>query len=181
MGYIHRVAKRHDWSDLACAYIYKIKAVKPKGNELWIFIQYSLESLMLKLKLQYFGHLMLIVDSLKKVLVLGKTESKRRRGGRGWDDWIASLTQWAWISKLQDTVKDSEAWEWCRCCSPWSWTFLSNWLTVLAVAPLVFFLGAICNFPVHGMQFPTCFLSLNFQTFSISHDRCLCLGHKNVL
>ena len=44
---------------------------------------YSLEGLLLRLKLQYFGHLMQSVDSLEKTLMLGKTEGKRRRGGRG--------------------------------------------------------------------------------------------------
>ena len=45
--------------------------------------EYSLEGLMLKLKLQYFGHLIQTVDSLEKTLMLGKIEDKRRRGGRG--------------------------------------------------------------------------------------------------
>ena len=59
--------------------------------------EYSLEGLMLKL--QYFGHLMQRVDSLEKTLMLGKTEGRRRRGraNRGWDGWIASLTQWTWV------------------------------------------------------------------------------------
>ena len=48
-----------------------------------------------KLKLQYFGHLMQRADSLEKILILGKIEGRRRRGDRGWDGWMASLTQWA--------------------------------------------------------------------------------------
>ena len=56
--------------------------------------QYSLEGLMLKLKLQYFGHLRERADSLEKTLMLGKIESKRRRGNRGWDGWMVSLIQW---------------------------------------------------------------------------------------
>ena len=59
--------------------------------------EYSLEGLMLKLKLQYFGHLMRRADSLQKTLMLGKTEGKRRRGNRGWDGWMASVTQWTRI------------------------------------------------------------------------------------
>ena len=59
--------------------------------------EYSLEGLMLKLKLQYFGHLMQTADSFKKSLMLGKTEGRRRRDSRGWDGWIASPTQWTWI------------------------------------------------------------------------------------
>ena len=55
--------------------------------------EYSLEGLMLKQKLQYFGHLMWRTDSLEKTLMLGKTEDgRRRRGDRGWDGWIASPT-----------------------------------------------------------------------------------------
>ena len=55
--------------------------------------EYSLERLMLKLKLQYFGHLMRRTDSLKKTLMLGMIEGRRRRGDRGWDGWMASLTR----------------------------------------------------------------------------------------
>ena len=57
----------------------------------------SLEGLMLKLKLQYFGHLMRRVDSFEKTLMLGKIEGGRRRADRGWDGWMASLTQWTWV------------------------------------------------------------------------------------
>ena len=59
--------------------------------------EYSLEGLMLNLKLQYFGHLMWRADSFEKTLMLGKIEGRRRRGPQGWDGWLASLTQWIWI------------------------------------------------------------------------------------
>ena len=59
--------------------------------------EYSLEGLMLKLKLQYFVHLMWRTDSLEKTLMLGKIEGRRKRGWWGWDGWMASLTQWAWV------------------------------------------------------------------------------------
>ena len=59
-------------------------------------LEYSLEGLMLKLKLQYFGHLMGRTDSLEKTLMLGKIEG-RRRDNRGWDGWMASLTRWTWV------------------------------------------------------------------------------------
>ena len=60
--------------------------------------EYSLEGPMLKLKLQYFGHLMRRADSFEKTLMLGKIEDGRRGvGGRGWDGWMASLTQWTWV------------------------------------------------------------------------------------
>ena len=58
--------------------------------------EYSLEGLMLKLKLQYFHHLMQRTDSLEKTLMLGKIEG-RRRGDRGWDGWMVSPTQWTWV------------------------------------------------------------------------------------
>ena len=53
--------------------------------------------MMLKLKLQYVGHLMGRVDSLEKTLMLGGIEGRTRRGDRGWDGWMASLTRWTWI------------------------------------------------------------------------------------
>ena len=59
--------------------------------------KYSLEGLMLKLKLQYFGHLMWRADSSEKTLMLGKIEGGRRRGQQRWDGWMASPTQWAWV------------------------------------------------------------------------------------
>ena len=65
-----------------------LKEISPK---------YSLEGLMLKLKLHYFGHLMGRTDSLEKTLTLGKVEGRRRRDYRGWDGWMASSTQWTWV------------------------------------------------------------------------------------
>ena len=57
----------------------------------------SLEGLMLKLKLQYFGHLMWRADSFEKTLMLGKIEGRRRGDDRGWDGWMASPTRWTWV------------------------------------------------------------------------------------
>ena len=59
--------------------------------------EYSSEGLMLKLKLQYFGHLLWRTDSSVKALMLGKIEGRRRRGHRGWDYWTASPAQWTWV------------------------------------------------------------------------------------
>ena len=59
--------------------------------------EYSLEGLMLKLKLQYFGHLMRRTDSLEKTLMLGKIKEGREGDNRGWDGWMASPTQWTWV------------------------------------------------------------------------------------
>ena len=57
----------------------------------------SLKGLMLKLKLQYFGHLMRRVDSLEKTLMLGGIRAGEEGDGRGWDGWMASLTWWTWV------------------------------------------------------------------------------------
>ena len=59
--------------------------------------EYSLEGLTLKLKLQYFGHLMRMADSLEKSLMLGKIEGRRRRRRQRMDGWMASPTQWTWV------------------------------------------------------------------------------------
>ena len=88
----------------------------------------SLEGLMLKLKLQYFGHLIQIADSLEKALMLGKIEGRRRRGWQRmrWLDGIIDLMDTG-LGGLQELVMDREAWRTVVHGVTKSWTQLSNW------------------------------------------------------
>ena len=113
--------------------------------------EYSLEGLILKLKLQYFGHLMCRTKSLEKTLMLGKIEGRRRRGLQ-WMRWLDGITESTdmSLSKLQEIVKDRDCLD---CCSPWGCTESdttegqnNNWPLVLVhQAPLQMLLQSACG------------------------------------
>ena len=107
----------------------EIKPVHPKGNQ----PEYSLEGLMLKLKLQYFGHLMQRADSLEKTLILGNMEGRRK----GWQRmrWLDSITDSMKMNlgKLQEMVRGREAWRASAYGVTKSRTWLSDWTTVIEI------------------------------------------------
>ena len=91
--------------------------------------EYSPEGLMLKLKLQYFGHLMQRAYSFEKTLILGKIEG---RDDRGWDGWMASPTQWMWVWVNWELVMAREAWHAAVHEVTKSWTWLSDWTELIS-------------------------------------------------
>ena len=115
----------------------------------------SLEGLILRLKLQSFGHLMRRADSLKTTLMLERLKAGGEGDGRGWDGWTASLTRWTSSNKLQE-MKDQEAW----CAAVHGVTELDttnrlNNIRLCSVSfytsPVSFFFNSVflCTFPIN--------------------------------
>ena len=104
----------------------ELKPVNSKGNQPWIFI----EGLTLKVKLQYFGHVMGRADSLEKTLMLGKIEDGRERGQQRMR-WLGGITRLInmSLSKFQKMVQDKEAWHAAAHGVTKSRTQLSGWTT----------------------------------------------------
>ena len=140
-----------------------------------ILITHAYTGLILKLKLQYFGHLMRRADSFEKTLMLGKIEGERRRGWQRMR-WLGGITDSMSLGKLWEFVMDREAWHAavhgvakCR-------TQLSDWTELICNTAWV----GYCKLLAHGQTFPpdlclVCLLlTVKFQLLAILWKRGVC-------
>ena len=131
----------------------EIQLVQHTGNQSWVFT----EGLMLKLKLQYFGHLMWRTDSFRKILMLGKIEAGRKRGWQRmrWLDGITDSTDMS-LSMLLEMVMGSDTWH--AASSPWGHkesdtTEQLNWLCYLwFVISSVHSFSHVWLFVIYGLR-----------------------------
>ena len=125
--------------------------------------EYSLEGLMLKLKVQYFGHLLQKTDSLEKMLMLGKIKGRGEGDDREWNGWMSSLTRWTWV------WASSGSWWWIGrpgvLQSMGSWRVGHDWATDLN--------WTLCVFPSISLSDP---VPLSSGEWRITHgSSCMCL------
>ena len=135
--------------------------------------EYSLEGLMLKLKLQYFGHLRQRSDSFEKTLMLGKIEGGRR--GQQRMRWMASLTQWTWVWVNSRSCDGQGG---LACCSRWGckdWMWLSDW-TELSASEFLNTVLRMSSNPVSVPESRLCTKYLDFTGNSASVELRLADG-----